>query len=171
MYTGTLLRELTAPNPDAWQRVPLIGRISGDNRSTAVTGTLEKIPITYKGMHLVVMETCRSIITTDRAGSQVYETFHLGKVTEINIMMPNTVNNYVLETWEDLEKLREVLVKLTTENAIAMVFTISTVDRLDIIFRLDMIRSVAKLHKLTVPRGIIAIATNREISVLESQKS
>ena len=37
-------------------------------------------------------------------GSQIYKTFRHIAVMRVSVMMPNTVNNYKLEMWEDLEK-------------------------------------------------------------------
>ena len=51
----TLLRDQIACNHDARQRVPLIGKLRGDNKSVAVTSTRNKIPINDRGTHLVVL--------------------------------------------------------------------------------------------------------------------
>ena len=37
-------------------------------------------------------------------GNQINETFRHSEVTRVSVMMPNTLNNYELEMWEDLEK-------------------------------------------------------------------
>ena len=82
-------------------------------------------------------------------------------------MLPTTVAKYVLETWEDLKRLQEEFKTATFETAIAKFSTITAVDRLDIAFRLDTIRSVAKQNMIPIMRKISATATNEETSALE----
>ena len=110
-------------------------------------------------------------------GRQIYETFLPNEVAD-NIMMPNAVENYELETCEDLEKLRAVFEDLTTRNALVTVSTATPFDRLGITFQFntERIRSVTQLHKLCIPGRISTIrrsgsqlaAIVREIPLLES---
>ena len=111
-------------------------------------------------------------------GNQINETFHHSEVTRVSVMMPNTVNNYELEMWEDLEKLCSVFEDLTTKNALVIVSTITPSDRHGISFQFvtERIRSIAQLHELSIPGRISdnrhrvsqLAATNRETSLPES---
>ena len=85
-----------------------------------------------------------------------YDTHRLGKVTRISIMLTTTVKTYVLETWEDFEKLQEEFRTAVFETAIATFSTIITVDRLVIVIRLDIIRFVAKKNMIPVTRRVDA---------------
>ena len=89
-------------------------------------------------------------------GSQIYKTFRHIAVMRVSVMMPNTVNNYELEMWEDLEKLCSVFEDLTTKNALVIVSTITPSDRLGItfLFNTERIRCIEQLHKVSIPRRI-----------------
>ena len=111
-------------------------------------------------------------------GNQINETFRHSEVTRVSVMMPNTVNNYELEMWEDLEKLCSVFEDLTTKNPLVIVSTITPSNRHGISFQFvtERIRSIAQLHELSIPGRISdnrhrvsqLAATNRETSLPES---
>ena len=104
-------------------------------------------------------------------GHQSYKTYCLSKVIRISIMLPTTIAEYVLETWEDLKRLQEEFQTETFETAIATFSTITAVDRLDITIRLNTIRSVARQNMIPVTRRINANATTRRPPRLSQQTS
>ena len=110
------------------------------------------------------METCMSIVAMDHAnsgeeepmGSQIYETFLHTEVTDVSVMMPNTVEHYELEMWEGLEELQAVFGALASTSVLVMVSTITPSDRLGTTFQFntERIRSIAQLHELSIPGRI-----------------
>ena len=89
-------------------------------------------------------------------GRQIYKTFRHSEVTKVNVMMPNTVYIYELKMWENLVKFQAVFEDLTTKNALVIVSTITSSDRLGITFQFDTKRiiSIEQLHELSIPGRI-----------------
>ena len=99
---------MKVPNSSHQPCIPLIGRIIADSRAVDVMSTHEGIILNEDRMHMVMagpgdgvmlMETCHSIIAMERTNDEVgeamvsqnYETFLHNEVTDVSIMIPNSI--------------------------------------------------------------------------------